>query len=107
MLGFWGKVEAIALELAVENSFMKGRIKELESMDRKTYVGIVGRARCGQYSKEVPRRKEMYSVMFKSKAPGEDGDNIYNLLSFFTPVLLSESGFFSWCLHLPWIRLRC
>ncbi|KAJ3659953.1 hypothetical protein Zmor_011615 [Zophobas morio] len=76
VLGFWGKVETIALELAVENSFMKGRIKELESTDRKTYAGVVGGDKSGQDSKEVPRRKETYSVMVKSKDPEEDGDNI-------------------------------
>ena len=69
-------MENILLELAVENSFMKGRIKELESTDRKTYAGVVGGARSGQDSKEVPRRKETYSVMVKSKDPKEDGDKI-------------------------------
>ncbi len=76
VLGFWGKMKTIALELAVENSFMKGRIKELESTDRKTYAGVVGGTRSGQDSKEVPRRKETYSVMVKSKDPKEDGDKI-------------------------------
>ena len=53
VLGFWDKMETIALELAVENSFMKGTIKELESTDRKTYAGVVGGARSERDSKEV------------------------------------------------------
>ena len=76
VLGFWGKMETIALELVVANSFMKGKIKELESTNRKTYAEVVGCARSGQDSKEVPRRKETYSVMVQSKLPKEDGDKI-------------------------------
>ncbi|KAJ3644324.1 hypothetical protein Zmor_026990 [Zophobas morio] len=56
--------------------FMKGRIKEMESTDRKTYAGVVGGARSGQHSKKVPRRQETYSVMVKSKDPEENRDNI-------------------------------
>ena len=56
-------METIALELAVENSFMKERIRELEPTDRKTCAGVVEGARSGQGSKEVPRRKKTYSVM--------------------------------------------
>ncbi|KAJ3659547.1 hypothetical protein Zmor_011231 [Zophobas morio] len=69
-------METIALELAVENSFMKGRIKELESTDKKPYAGVFGGARSEEDSKEMPRRKEMYSVMVQSKDPEEDGDKI-------------------------------
>ena len=76
VLGIWSKMEALALELEVENSYMKGRIRELESSGRKTYAGVVGSDGKMQDGKEVPKRKETYSVMVKSKDSRENGDRI-------------------------------